>query len=91
MTFSRRLALPLLVLSLAACSPDHRQADIGKCVAKGQSEAPSSTGLSREEQHDAVGAIVAECMKDLGYRHEMTDARCVDDVDFGPYCYSPRR
>ena len=91
MIFSRRFSLPVLALSLAACSPDHRLADVGKCVAKAQAEAPNSAGLSREELHDAAGAIVAECMKDLGYRHEMTDARCVDDVDFGAYCYVARR
>ena len=88
--FSRLLAPCIAGVLLAGCSPDHRASDIGKCIAKAQQESPSPVGLSSEELHDAVGSIVAECMKDLGYRHELTDEKCTDDVDFNATCYVPR-
>ena len=91
----RNFICPLAACSfavlIAGCSPDHRVADVGKCISKAQQEAPSPVGLSKEEMHDAIGSIVADCMKDLGYRHEMTDEKCTDDVDFEASCYVHRR
>jgi hypothetical protein len=86
----RHLAISAALL-LAACSPDHRQADIGKCIAQSEAALPQGAGVNNEEAHDEVGAMVIDCMKAMGYRHDMADGRCVDDVDFGPYCYVQRR
>ena len=81
-----------VALILSACAPDHRQPDIKKCIARATSEAlPRQNGQGPEEVHDAMGALVADCMKDLGYRHDMSGEKCVDDVDFDPSCYVPRR
>jgi hypothetical protein len=77
-------------LLLAACSPDHSEADLQRCIA----QAPSKTGptsLKGEEAHDAIGAEAADCMKTLGYRHDMASPKCVDDVDFNRFCYVRRR
>jgi hypothetical protein len=89
-------ALAVCVLS---CSKDTRQADTKNCVAsayklasEGQLDIPA--GASAEDRHDRIGAEVAACMDRQGYRHDnrsMTDERCVDDVDYDPYCYERRR
>jgi hypothetical protein len=45
---------------------------------------------SAEERHDQIGGAVSDCMEKAGYRHangDMTDARCVFDVSFNPFCY----
>ena len=81
----------LLGAMFSACSVDHRQTDIKKCIAKAGTGVMRQDGQDEEEVHDAIGASVAECMKGLGYRYQTTDAKCVDDVDFGAYCYVPRR
>lgn len=86
-----RLFLPILILALAACSPDAREATLKKCVATAEQETPQQSGQSVEERHDAVGEGVADCMKDAGYRHDMASAECLDDVDFNKACYVPRR
>lgn len=42
-----------------------------------------------EVLHDKLGAAISACMAEAGYDHEnfdMSDGRCVDDVDFNPYC-----
>ena len=90
----------LLIASLAiliACARDTRETDIKECVAQSQTHAaqvaPSRQALStetEEERHDALGGMVAACMEQRGYRHDdgaMTDERCVDDLDYSPYCY----
>lgn len=90
------LAVALIASFSASCSRDARETDIKHCIAEVQREA--STGAmsdlqstdSSEERHDKLGAYVATCMDKAGYGHanyEMSDARCVDDVDFNPYCY----
>jgi hypothetical protein len=94
------LVTTLLALFSASCSRDSRQADIKQCIAKVQQDA-SRGGLSdldpsddSETRHDKLGAVVAECMNEAGYRHQtfdMSDERCVDDVDFNPYCYRRSR
>ncbi len=91
----RNFIFPLTACSfavlIAGCSPDRTAADIGKCISKAQEEAPNSDGLTREEVRDAIGSMVGDCMKDLGYRHEMTAEKCIDDVDFNATCYVRRR
>ena len=77
-------------VALCACSPDTTEADLQHCIAAAPSKAGSAT-LSGEEAHDAVGAEAADCMKALGYRHDMAGAKCVDDVDFNRFCYVRRR
>jgi hypothetical protein len=85
-----------LVLScfLAACSRDNRAADIKQCIAKGEASQKEwdrfQTAESAEERHDHIGGLVAACMNDAGFGHadrDQADARCINDVDFNPYCY----
>lgn len=61
------------------------------CISKAQQGTPDTAGQSKEEVHDVIGSMVGDCMKGLGYRHEMTDEKCVDDVDFNASCYVHRR
>lgn len=86
-----------VAVQLSACSPDRREADVKECVASSQSLALQGQyvpqGESEEERHDRIGGEVAACMEKLGYRHDqvsMADQRCVDDVDYNPYCYAHR-
>ena len=82
---------------IAACSRDGRAADIKQCVAEAQQETAHgrlsyllSATDNAEVRHDKIGGAVADCMGKSGYGHsnrEMADERCVDDVDFNPYCY----
>ena len=95
-TVAKFLALAFIASLSASCSRDNRQADIKQCIADVQLDAskgniidllPSDTG---EVRHDKLGAAVAACMSNSGYEHanfDMSDQRCVDDVDFSPYCY----
>jgi hypothetical protein len=90
-TRRRTASLLLGALIVSGCAPDNRQADIKKCIVRAAAEAPPRRdGQGQEEVHDAIGALVVDCMKDLNYRHDMTDEKCVDDVDFDPSCYVPR-
>lgn len=98
--------LPLLasltasLVIFAACARDTREADVRECLAQSQTRAvqdgPARRALSdqtEDERHDAIGGMVAACMEQRGYRHDdgaMTDERCVDDVDYSPYCYERR-
>jgi hypothetical protein len=89
----------LAILLLAVCSRDNPAADIKQCIAEVQRTASQGRldqvyhfpkADSAEERHDQIGAAVSDCMEKAGYRHEnadMTDARCVYDVSFNPYCY----
>ena len=94
------LALALIASFSASCSRDNRVSDIKQCIAEVQREASSGAmndlqpDDSSEERHDKLGAYVVTCMSKAGYGHanfEMSDARCVDDVDFNPYCYRRTR
>jgi hypothetical protein len=94
------LAVAFIVSFSAACSPDTRDSDIKQCIAEVQQEASKGTlsDLQRTdssaERHDKLGAYVTTCMSKAGYGHanfEMSDERCVDDVDFNPYCYRRAR
>ena len=94
MTHLLRAALFLvLAASLAACSRDKRETDIKACIAEAQQPQPDYSipaNESAEDQHDRIGSLAAVCMQQRGYRHDdrsMTDQRCVDDVDYNPYCY----
>jgi hypothetical protein len=89
----------MLTLCLSACSRDNRSGDIKICTADAEKKVPNSqllylrTAAGEEERHDNIGAGIAECMASKGYRHDeaaMADERCVDDVDFNPYCYRQR-
>jgi hypothetical protein len=91
------LLVAYLAWLMSACSRDNREADVKQCSATAQrqvSQAPSaSASESAEARHDRLGGEIATCMEKLGYRHDnsaMTDQRCVDDVDFNPYCYRHR-
>ena len=87
-----RLCAGVLIVfaaALSACSPDDSEADLQRCIAKAPSRTGSAT-LSGEEAHDAVGAEAADCMKALGYRHDLASPKCVDDVDFNRFCYIRR-
>ena len=90
------LAIALILSFSASCSRDTRDSDMKQCVAEVQGDASKGAlidlqpGDNAEERHDKLGAYVAACMSKAGYGHanfEMSDARCVDDVDFNPYCY----
>jgi len=91
------LALAIALSFLAACSRDSRTTDMAQCVAQVQSQVSQgqlnsmfSPSDSEEDRHDKIGGAVADCMRKAGYSHanrDMTDARCLDDVDFSPYCY----
>jgi hypothetical protein len=96
-SIAQLLALVVLSSFLAACSQDNRTADIKQCIAKGEVSQkqwdPFQTADTAEERHDHIGGIVAACMNDAGYGHanrDQADARCIDDVDFNPYCYRRR-
>jgi hypothetical protein len=89
-------ALVLLCPFLTGCSQDNRVADIKRCIAKAQYEAAHGqlpylfAADSAEQRHDKIGGEIADCMAIEGYKHgnaAMADERCVDDVDFNPYCY----
>ena len=90
------LFVPLASLGLSACFGDSREADMKRCIAQAQQSAgqtPAQQGESAEERHDKVGELVAACMEELGYRHDagaMANERCLDDVDYTPYCYRRR-
>lgn len=73
------------------CAPDHRQADIKACVAGAQRDSSRAQGESDEQYHDQVGELVVDCMKEAGYRHDMSSEACLDDVDYNPACYIRRR
>lgn len=86
----------LLSPFLTDCSQDSRAADVKQCIAKAQDEAAHEqlpyllATDSAEVRHDKIGSEIAECMAMVGYHHDsasMVDERCVDDVDFNPYCY----
>ena len=79
-----------VALVTSACSPDTSEADLQRCIANAPSKA-GSANLTGEEAHDAVGSEAADCMKALGYRHDLASAKCVDDVDFNSFCYIRRR
>ena len=89
-----RSASVVLMGLLGACSHDSRGADLKQCSAtmgrqSSQTQA-ANPGETEEQRHDKLGNQIAACMENLGYRHDnntMTDERCVDDVDFNPYCY----
>ena len=81
--------LLLVAAVFSSCSADHRQADIKKCIAKAGTEVIRQDGQSLEEVHDAIGGYIVDCMEDLGYRHDMADEKCIDDVDFTAVCYVP--
>jgi hypothetical protein len=89
----------LLFLSayLTACSRENREKDLKECTtstqrqwSQEQSVNGAFSGLEKEERRDAIGGMIAACMESRGYRHDggaMIDERCVDDVDYNPYCY----
>jgi hypothetical protein len=87
----------MLTTILASCSQDSRAADINGCIAEAEQEASQGTlndqpgaADNAEERHDKIGVAVSDCMAKAGYRHankDMIDERCVDDVDFNPFCY----
>ena len=94
------LVVAVMASFSASCSRDNRDRDIKQCIADVQKKA--ATGAindlqaadSSEERHDKLGTYVAACMRQAGYGHanfDMSDARCVDDVDFKPYCYARGR
>jgi hypothetical protein len=89
-------ALVLVGAVLAACSRDTRSADMKICKEEAENKTPTSellylrSAASEEERHDTIGSDIAACMARKGYRHDeaaMADGRCVDDVDYNPYCY----
>jgi len=91
------VVLGIALTLLAACSKDSRGADMAQCVAQvqqlvsqGQLNNVLNPTDSAEERHDKIGGAVADCMRKAGYGHasrDMTDSRCLDDVDYSPYCY----
>jgi hypothetical protein len=82
------------MLFLAACSRDHRQADIQRCVSVAEYQAshqlpPPPSDETADERHDRLGDLVVDCMEKHGYVENNTalaNERCVDDVAFNPYC-----
>ncbi|MFO0886592.1 MAG: hypothetical protein U0894_20830 [Pirellulales bacterium] len=90
------LAAASIAVSFSSCSPDNRQGDLKQCIAGVDQDtsahsipdiSPSDRG---EVLHDKLGAAIAGCMSEKGYghtNHDMTDERCVDDVDFNAFCY----
>jgi hypothetical protein len=95
-TVAKVLALTLAISLISSCSRDNRQADIKQCMAEAEKDAAAgitpdlSPADAGEVRHDKLGAAVAACMSKEGYGHanfDMSDQRCVDDVDFNPYCY----
>lgn len=101
---SKSIHFLLLLVSatiLFACSRDTREADFKECsvetqshLVQDQSASNSLADRTENERHDAIGSIIAACMEQRGYKHDdgaMTDERCVEDVDYNPYCYERRR
>ena len=93
------LALVAMGPCITGCSRDRRSEDVKLCTADAQMKVPTSqllylrSAASEEERHDSIGSDIAECMGSKGYRHDsaaMADGRCVDDVDYNPYCYRRR-
>lgn len=96
-SWAETATLLALIALLAGCTRDSREADIKQCIAT--SEYQVSHGLlpykmppadSAEERHDQIGGVVAGCMHKAGYRHDnaaLANSRCVDDLNFNPYCY----
>ena len=92
-----RLATAALILTVAACSRDSREADIKACVAKAQQQTSHGqlpyrvpANASAEDLHDAMGSLVIDCMENQGYRHDggaLANARCIDDIDYNPFCF----
>lgn len=64
---------------------------MARCVIQGTNENPADAGATQEEMHDAIGEDVVTCMKQAGYKHDLADSECVDDVDFNIHCYTLRR
>ena len=89
--FVRAVCLAGFAALSCGCSHDHRQADIKACIAGAQRQTSRAPGQSDEEFHDQVGELVADCMKQAGYRHDMSSEQCLDDVDYNPSCYLRRR
>jgi len=93
-------ALLVLAIIFIGCSRDTRVADVKECDTQTQRETSTDPSASRaladqsaEQRHDAVGNMIAACMEQRGYSHDdgaMTDQRCVEDVDYNPYCYQRR-
>ena len=95
------LAQALMVVGpfITGCSRDSRSEDMKLCTDDAIKKVPNSqllylrSAASAEERHDSIGSDIAECMGSKGYRHDsatMADGRCVDDVDYNPYCYRRR-
>jgi len=91
LSFTRAILVATAVTFVIGCSPDNRQADVKACIASSQKDSLRSSGQSDEEFHDQVGELVADCMKQAGYRHDMSSEQCIDDVDYNPACYVRRR
>ena len=95
---SKFLLFVIVTASLTACARDTREKDLKQCAAETRLELSGSRQSkgelaeeTTEERHDAVGEMIAACMEKLGYRHDdgsMADQRCVNDVDYNPYCYN---
>jgi hypothetical protein len=90
------IALVSILSYLAACSRDDRPTALKQCVATVEKEVSRGqipyivATQSAEVRHDRIGQEVASCMAEEGYLHDdiaMVDQRCVDDVEFNPYCY----
>jgi hypothetical protein len=85
------LTCAALISPLPACTKDPAPEQLARCVAQGTKDNPASAGATAEEVHDAIGEDVAACMKQDGYRHDLADPQCIDDVDFNIHCYTERR
>ena len=90
MSFARAVLLATVVTFVIGCSPDNRQADVKACVASSQKDTSRTAGQSDEDFHDQVGELVVDCMKEAGYRHDMSSEQCIDDVDYNSACYVRR-
>lgn len=89
--FARAVLLATVATFVVACSRDDPQADVKACIARSEKDTSRPPGQSDEDFHDQVGELVADCMKEAGYRHDMSSGQCVDDVDYNPACYVRRR
>ncbi len=87
----RALLLLLPVLACAACSPDHTEADLKKCVATATSNYPADGTMTAEQRRDAIGSDARDCMHDAGYRQDTSSEKCMDDVEFIAACYARKR
>jgi hypothetical protein len=85
--FLKVLAAMSMVQPVVACAPNRTHRDLAKCVAQSTKNAPAEAQAMTEDAHDAIGEMVAECMKQGGYRHDQSSSKCVDDVDFNENCY----